>query len=241
MSDKMKLTPEDKLELLLHLLSIVDEQNVITFADDKFDFYFKSFSKPLVEGYLMELNNKKTIQFMVYGEPGMLNEHFIKISDHSKLAREIKLQIDMVKAKHKDMILIVAEENKTLKSTLEDNTASKEGRLPKKEMDAKDIAREQELLSISAKVDDALSYSKSLKKSLKQNKNLQILENVVQETEGYLRAVKIISTDHDALNMTLIDPIIEENRKIMKRLSLTASAAVVSITLFGILLLTVLS
>ncbi len=242
MPDKTKLSPEDKMELLLHILSSVDEQNVISFAEDKFEAYFEAFSKPLVEKYLLDLNNKKTLQFMVYGEPGMINEHFIKVSSQSKLAREIKLQLDMIKAKHKDMILMVNDENKALKSALESGSGTKKNTdSNENETSLEEGNEEDDRTKMAAKVNEALDYSKKLSKALKKNKNLQVLEGVVHDTQGYLQTVKLISEDYEAVNLAMFEPIIEENRNTMKKLTLTAAIAIASVSIFSILLLTFFS
>jgi len=236
MAEKLKLSPEEKLELLLHILSIMDEQNVISFAEDRFQAYFKEYSKALVDNYLLDLNNKKTLQFMIYGEPGMMNEHFIKVSNPSSIAREIKLQTDMMKAKHKDIVLMVNEENKALRNALDresGNNSQNEG--------AQAEVEEQERLVMAAKVNEALEHSKKLRNSLKKNINLQILDGVVQDTQGYLQTVKLISEEYDAVSMALIEPLIAENRSVMKKLTITAALAIASTSLFAVLLLTFFS
>lgn len=224
----MKLTSENKLDILLHILNTMDEQNVISFAEDKFEVYFEQFSKPLVENYLNSLNNKKTLQFMVYGEPGMMSEHFIKVTSPAKIAREIKLQIDMMKAKHKDMILLINEENKGLKNALE-SKADEKVRSPEDD--------DEDRLRMTEKVTEAIDYSKKLSVSLKKNKNLSVLDGVVKDTQGYLQTVKFVSENFDDVTVNLIEPMLEDNRKFMQKLVFVASAAVISISLVAVLLL----
>jgi len=230
MSENIKLTPEGKLDILLHLLNTVDEQNVISFAEDKFEVYFKEFSKSAVEEYLQMLNNKKTLQFMVYGEPGMINEHFIKLTSADKVSREIKLQVDMIKAKHKDMVLAINDENMALRASLE------------KERDTKASPMAEDSpgrLQIVDQVNDALDYSKKLSLALKKNKNLEVLDGVVTDTQGYLKAVKIISENYEGVNTALIEPLIHENRTMMRKLTLASAAAVLMIAVFSVMILTV--
>jgi len=230
MSENIKLTPEGKLDILLHLLNTVDEQNVISFAEDKFEVYFKEFSKTAVEEYLQMLNNKKTLQFMVYGEPGMINEHFIKLTSADKVSREIKLQVDMIKAKHKDMVLAINDENMALRASLEKERDTK----------ASPIAEDSpERLQIVDQVNDALDYSKKLSLALKKNKNLEVLDGVVTDTQGYLKAVKIISENYEGVNTALIEPLIHENRTMMRKLTLASAAAVLMIAVFSVMILTV--
>lgn len=231
MSENTKLSPEGKIDILLHILDTVDDQNVISFAEDKFESYFKAFSKPSVEAYLQALNSKKTLQFMIYGEPGMINEHFIKLTSTERISREIKLQLDTLKAKHKDMVLALNEENTSLRNSLE----------KERDTDNSSIVEEEpaERLHIVAQVEDALDYSKKLSAALKKNKNLEVLDGVVTDTQGYLKAVKIISENYDGVNTALIEPLIHENRTMMRKLTLASAAAVISIAVFAVLILTI--
>lgn len=231
MSEKTKLTPEGKLDILLHILDTVDEQNVISFAEDKFEAYFKAFSRETVEAYLQMLNNKKTLQFMIYGEPGMINEHFIKITSPEKISREIKLQVDMLKAKHKDMILAINEENASLRESLEKERESKKNPVA--------VENSPERQHIAEQVNDALDYSKKLSAALKKNKNLEVLDGVVTDTQGYLKAVKIISENYEGVNTALIEPLIQENRLMMRKLTLASAAAVLTIAVFSVMILTI--
>lgn len=232
MSEIDKLNADQKISMLLHILNNIDEQGVISFAEDKFEAYFQEYSRPLVEGYLNALNNKKTLQFMVYGEPGMVNEHFIKVTSPGKIAREIKLQIDLLKAKHKDMILAVNQENMSLKSQLEKPQAPKS-----KESDDDDDERKK----MSEKIAETLEYGKKLKVSLRKNKNLSILEGVVNDTQGYLQTVKIINDNYDDVHALLIAPLIEENRTMMRRLTLTSVVAIFAISIISAMILTIIN
>ena len=228
MSEQQQLNADHKLEILLHILNNVDEQGVISFAENKFEHYFEAYSKPLVEGYLNKLNNKKTLQFMVYGEPGMMSEHFIKVTNPSKIAREIKLQIDMMKAKHKDMVLAVNEENMYLKNMLEKSTDEKP-RMP--------LEEDEERIKMTDKISEAIEHGKKLKKSLKTNKNLEILEGVVNDTQGYLQTVKMITENYDDVHATLIEPLLEENRTMMRRLTLTSAMVIFTISIISVMIL----
>lgn len=232
MTDKNKLSLEEKVEILLHIMRTMDEQQMITFAEDKFSAYFKEYSKPLVEEYLLELNNKKTLQFMIYGEPGMLNEHFIKVSNLGRLAREIKLQLDMIRAKHKDMILKMDEDNSQLRIALE-KQASMSKML--------DSEQDQSSLDLTSKVIDAIAHSEKLEKSLSKNKNLQVLEGIVKETRGYLKAVRLISEDHDAVNSALIEPLMNENRRMMQKLMVSSLVGMASVAIVSILIISLAS
>jgi len=232
MAEIQKLNADHKLEILLHILNNIDDQGVISFAEDKFEAYFKEYSHALVENYLNALNNKKTLQFMVYGEPGMINEHFIKVTSLAKISREIKLQIDLLKAKQKDIILAVNEENIHLKSRLEN---SQEEKTQTTEVDDEERKKMGEVIT------DTLEYGKKLKKALKKNKNLEILESVVNDTQGYLQTVKMINDNYDDVQSTLIEPIIKENRMMMRRLTLTATIAIFFISIISAMVLTIFS
>lgn len=229
MPENSKLNAEQKIDILLHILNSVDEQGVMSFAEDKFEAYFKEFSRPVVENYLNALNNKKTLQFMVYGEPGMINEHFIKVTSPGKISKEIKLQIDMMKAKHKDMVLAINEENNHLKDRLE--AAEKGEKSPVSEPQSEE---EQKFVQ---KIDDTLEYSNKLKRALKKNKNLEVLEGVVGDTQAYLNTVKDISTKYDEMHMHLIQPLLMENKKQMNRLAISSVFAILIISIISILIM----
>lgn len=231
MGEKSKLNSEGKLDILLHILDTVDEQNVISFAEDKFGAYFNEFTRETVEEYLQMLNSKKTLQFMIYGEPGMINEHFIKITSPEKISREIKLQVDMMKAKHKDMVLALNEENASLRANLEKERESKQ--------DPMTLENPPERQQIANQVNDALDYSKRLSAALKKNKNLEVLDGLVTDTQGYLKAVKIINENYEEVNTVLIEPLIQENRIMMRKLTLASAAAVLTIAVFSVMILTV--
>ncbi len=233
MPENSKLNAEQKIDILLHILNSVDEQGVMSFAEDKFEAYFNEFSRPIVENYLNALNNKKSLQFMVYGEPGMINEHFIKVTSPAKISKEIKLQIDMMKAKQKDMILAINEENNHLKDRLE---AAENG----KESSTKEPQSEEDLKFVQ-KIDDTLDYSNKLKRALKKNKNLEVLEGVVSDTQAYLNTVKEISVKYDEMHSHLIQPLLNENRKQMNRLTVSSVFAILIVTVISLLILLVFS
>ncbi len=227
MPEKMKLTPEEKLDILMHILNLIDEQNMISFAEDKFGAYFNEETKPFIESYLNAMNSKKTLQFMVYGEPGMINEHYIKIASFSKYAKEIQLQIDLIKARHKDTVLAMNDEIKNLSAVL----AQKE-----KEASGNMGDDEKQRLEMTEKVDAALDYSEKLNKSLRKNKNLSVLEGVVNETQDYLKAVKILSGEFEALQKVLLEPMMEENRKGVQKLTLIATLGVFGLVFISIII-----
>ncbi len=49
---------------------------------------------------------------------------------------------------------------------------------------------QRKILSLFKKIDDTLDYSNKLKRALKKNKNLEVLEGVVSDTQAYLNTVK---------------------------------------------------
>ncbi len=226
MPEKMKLKPEEKLDILMHILNLIDEQNMISFAEDKFGAYFNEETKPFIESYLNALNSKKTLQFMVYGEPGMINEHYIKISSFEKFAREIKLQLDLIKAKHKDTVLAMNEEIQNLTETIE--------KKDQKNMDSVED-EERQRIEMAKKIDDALIYSGKLSKSLKKNKNLSVLDGVVTDTENYLKAVKVLSEDFESMRSVILEPMFAENQKSIRKITFAAIVGIATLVFFGIL------
>lgn len=226
MPEKMKLKPEEKLDILMHILNLIDEQNMISFAEDKFGAYFNEDTKPFIESYLNALNSKKTLQFIIYGEPGMINEHYIKIASFEKFAREIKLQIDMIKAKHKDTVLAMNEEIQNLSEAIE-----------KKDKTVLDSVEEEEKqrIEMAQKIDDTLAYSDKLSKSLKKNKNLSVLGGVVTDTENYLKAVKVLSEDYESMRSVILEPMLLENQKSVRKITFAAIIGIAALVFFGIL------
>lgn len=218
------LKAEDKIQVLIQLQTLVDESGVLATRGSHFFTLFNISNREKLEEYFKELDRKKVISYIIYGDPGMLADYYIKISDFGNVGREISIQIQELKREYGSIISKVQKDNEVTKANLE-----------------RKIEELNDLISFnpdlySGKILDVKQKVLEIRKKIPNDENFNTIVSVLNDTEHMLGVFNTVSENYYDILKYMVKPMEFEFKKTTGTVIATAVASILGAAFISIII-----
>lgn len=218
------LKAEEKIQVLIQLQTLVDESSVLAARGSQFFGFFHVSNREKLEDYFKELDRKKVISYIIYGDPGMLGDYYIKISDYGNVGREISIQIQEIKREYGNIISKMQKENESTRANLE-----------------RKIEELNDLISFnpdlySGKIMDVKQKVQDIRKKIPNDENFNTIVSVLNDTEHMLGVFNTVSDNYYDILKYMVKPMEFEFKKTTRTVIATAVASILGAAFISIII-----